>query len=72
EENQELRSRVGELEATETELRKRIGELEQEMLQSRNELTRFQSNGSNLITQEEKEELQERIRELIAKINYSL
>ena len=65
EENQSLRRRLGELEEQERRMTKEMEGREQEIL-------KLQSNGTGMFTNEEKEALATKIRELIAKLNARL
>lgn len=71
-ENKTLKDRVAELEAAETLLKSESDRQSQEFQRIRKELLQLQSNGSNIYTKEEKEELKTRIKDLIAKINSRL
>jgi len=71
-ENQELKGRVKELERLESQVRADLRAREQELERVGSELLRLQSNGSQAISQEEREALKARIKDLIAKINARL
>jgi predicted nucleic acid-binding Zn-ribbon protein len=72
EENQELRSRVSALEQAEAQWKSTLLMREQEVERLRSEVAKLQSNGSQLFSQEEKEALKQRIKDLIVKINARL
>jgi septal ring factor EnvC (AmiA/AmiB activator) len=72
EENRVLKNRVKELEQLEVQLRSNLQERERELERVRAEVIRLQSNGSQMFTQEEKEVLRQRIKDLIGKINMRL
>jgi septal ring factor EnvC (AmiA/AmiB activator) len=72
EENRVLKHRVKELEQLEAQLRSNLQERERELERVRAEVIRLQSNGSQMFTQEEKEVLRQRIKDLIGKINMRL
>jgi septal ring factor EnvC (AmiA/AmiB activator) len=72
EENRVLKNRVKELEQLEAQLRSNLQERERELERVRAEVIRLQSNGSQMFTQEEKEVLRQRIKDLIGKINMRL
>lgn len=72
EENRELKSRVQELERQEIQLKSDLRAREQELERIRAEMIRLQSNGSQMFSQEEKEALRQRIKDLIGKINMRL
>jgi chromosome segregation ATPase len=67
-----LKNRVKELEQQEAQLRSDLRERERELERTRAEVIRLQSNGSQLFSQEEKEVLKQRIKDLIGKINMRL
>ena len=67
-----LRKRVEDLEAVEQRLMKDLVEKEREVERLRQEVLRAQSNGSNILTKEEKEALKARIKDLITKISSHL
>ena len=68
-ENKELRIGLREHEMREAELRVDLRAREQEVERLRSEMLGLQSNGSQAFSREEKEELQQRIKDLISKIN---
>jgi chromosome segregation ATPase len=72
EKNVMLQGRVEELEESEQRLKQELQGREKELERVRQEALRLQSNGSNVLTKEEKEALKSRIRELITKINSHL
>ncbi len=72
EENVALKGRVHELEMAEKEMKVELRTREQEFERLRSELLKLQSNGSQVFTNDEKEALKARIKELIAKINSRL
>jgi len=70
EERRELSGRVAELEAEVQKLLTSVAEQEQEFRRLKTEHTQLlNSNGSNLLTEDDKERLKARMRDLIAKIN---
>ncbi|MGB2869630.1 MAG: hypothetical protein WBD36_14335 [Bacteroidota bacterium] len=71
-ENKTLQDRVSELEAVEMRLKSEFDHQSQEFQRIRKELLQLQSNGSNIFTKDEKEELKTRIKDLIVKINSRL
>jgi len=70
--NGDLRKKVENLEAVEQRLMKDLAEKEREMERLRQEVLRAHSNGSNMLTKEEKEALKARIKDLITKISSHL
>ena len=72
EENQSLKKRVTELEHVERKLISEIQKSDGDLQKVRSELLKLQSNGSDLLTKEEKEALKARIKELISRINSRL
>jgi len=70
EERHELSGRVAELEAEVQKLTNSLADQEQEFRKLKTEHTQLlNSNGSNLLTEDDKERLKARMRDLIAKIN---
>ncbi len=67
-----LRKRVEDLEAVEQRLMKDLVDKEREVERLRQEVLRAQSNGSNILTKEEKEALKARIKDLVTKISSHL
>ena len=72
EENQSLKKRVTDLEHVERKLISEIQKSDGDLQKVRSELLKLQSNGSDLLTKEEKEALKARIKELISRINSRL
>ncbi|MBI3586985.1 MAG: hypothetical protein HY088_07645 [Ignavibacteriales bacterium] len=72
EENAALHGRIGELEGVEKHLKQILADRERELERVHQEALRFQSNGTDVFTKEEKEALKLRIKELITKINSRL
>ena len=72
EENGVLQKRVTELEAEESRLKQELAGRDQELARLHQDALRLQSNGSNILTKEEKEALKARIKDLITKINSHL
>jgi uncharacterized protein (DUF3084 family) len=72
EKNTVLQGRVEELEQSERKLKQELQGREKEFERLKQEALRLQSNGSDLLTKEEKEALKSRIKELITKINSHL
>ena len=70
--NGELRKRVKDLEAVEQRLMQDLADRNREADGLRQEVLRVQSNGSNILTKEEKEALKARIKDLITKISSHL
>lgn len=67
-----LRKRVEDLEAVEQRLMKDLVDKEREVERLRQEVLCAQSNGSNILTKEEKEALKARIKDLVTKISSHL
>jgi BMFP domain-containing protein YqiC len=72
EKNGDLRKRMEDLEAVEQRLMQELADKEREVERLRQEVLRAQSNGSNILTKEEKEALKARIKDLITKISSHL
>lgn len=70
--NGDLRKRMEDLEAVEQRLMRELADKEREVERLRQEVLRVQSNGSNILTKEEKEALKARIKDLITKISSHL
>lgn len=70
--NTVLQRKVEDLESTEQRLKQELASKERELERLRQEALRLQSNGSNILTKEEKEALKARIKDLISKINSHL
>ena len=70
--NVDLRKRVEDLEAAEQRLVRELADKGLEVERLRQEALRAQSNGSNILTKEEKEALKARIKDLITKISSHL
>jgi DNA repair exonuclease SbcCD ATPase subunit len=70
--NGDLRKKVEDLESVEQLLRQELAERVHEVERLRQEAIRAQSNGSNILTKEEKEALKARIKDLISKISSHL
>ena len=70
--NAVLRKRVEDLEALEQRLMQDLADKVREVERLRQEAIRAQSNGSNILTKEEKEALKARIKDLITKISSHL
>lgn len=70
--NVELRKKVQDLEGSQQRLKEDLVSKERELERLRQEALRLQSNGSNILTKEEKEALKARIKDLIGKINSHL
>ena len=68
-ENKDLRIRLREYEMQAAHMKDDLRAREHEVERLRSELLGLQSNGSQAFSREEKEELQQRIKDLIAKIN---
>ncbi len=68
-ENKDLRIRLREHEMQAAQLKDDLRTREHDLERMRSELLGLQSNGSQAFSREEKEELQQKIKELIAKIN---
>lgn len=67
-----LHRKVDDLEIVEQNLKQELAARERELERMRQEALRLQSNGSNILTKEEKEALKARIKDLIGKINSHL
>ncbi len=67
-----LQKRVEDLEAVEHNLKQQLADKDRELERLRQDALRLQSNGSNILTKEEKEALKARIKDLIGKINSHL
>jgi len=67
-----LQRKVEDLEIVEQNLKQELAARERELERLRQEALRLQSNGSNILTKEEKEALKARIKDLIGKINSHL
>jgi len=67
-----LQRKVEDLEAVEQNLKKELVARDRELERLRQDALRLQSNGSNILTKEEKEALKARIKDLIGKINSHL
>ncbi len=67
-----LQKRVESLESVEQSLKQELASKERELERLRQDALRLQSNGSNILTKEEKEALKARIKDLIGKINSHL
>lgn len=72
EENQSLKKRVTDLEHVERKLISEIQKSDGDVQKVRSELLKLQSNGSDLLTKEEREALKARIKDLISRINSRL
>ena len=72
ESNSVLQRKVGDLEAVEQNLKQELALKDRELERLRQDALRLQSNGSNILTKEEKEALKARIKDLISKINSHL
>ena len=70
--NVELRKKVQDLEGSQQRLKEDLVSKERELERLRQEALRLQSNGSNILTKEEKEALKARIKDLITKISSHL
>ena len=70
--NGTLQRKVEDLEAVERNLKQELAAKERELERLRQDALRLQSNGSNILTKEEKEALKARIKDLIGKINSHL
>jgi signal transduction protein with GAF and PtsI domain len=70
--NGDLRKRMEDLEAVEQRLMRELADKEREVERLRQEVLRVQSNGSNILTKEEKEALKARIKDLVTKISSHL
>ena len=67
-----LQKKVEDLESVEQTLKQELAAKERELERLRQDALRLQSNGSNILTKEEKEALKARIKDLIGKINSHL
>jgi len=67
-----LQKKVEDLESAEQNLKQELAAKERELERLRQDALRLQSNGSNILTKEEKEALKARIKDLIGKINSHL
>jgi septal ring factor EnvC (AmiA/AmiB activator) len=67
-----LQRKVEDLETVEQNLKQELAAKERELERLRQDALRLQSNGSNILTKEEKEALKARIKDLIGKINSHL
>ena len=67
-----LSKRIEDLEGVERRLTQELAGKERELEQLRQEALRLQSNGSNILTKEEKEALKARIKDLISRISSHL
>jgi septal ring factor EnvC (AmiA/AmiB activator) len=67
-----LQKKVEDLETVEQNLKQELAAKERELEHLRQDALRLQSNGSNILTKEEKEALKARIKDLIGKINSHL
>jgi septal ring factor EnvC (AmiA/AmiB activator) len=67
-----LQRKVEDFEVVEQNLKQELAAKERELERLRQEALRLQSNGSNILTKEEKEALKARIKDLIGKINSHL
>jgi predicted nucleic acid-binding Zn-ribbon protein len=72
ESNGELLKRVEDLESAGEHLKQDLATKERELERLRQDALRLQTNGSNILTKEEKEALKARIKDLIGKINSHL
>lgn len=72
EKNGVLQRKVEDFELVEQNLKQELAVKERELERLRQEALRLQSNGSNILTREEKEALKARIKDLIGKINSHL
>jgi len=72
ESNGTLQKRVRDLEDVEQRLLQELEGKQRELERVRQEAARLQSNGSNILTKEEKEALKARIKDLISKISSHL
>lgn len=70
--NAALKKRVEDLETNELRLNQELANKQGELDRLRQEALRLQSNGSNILTKEEKEALKARIKDLINKISSHL
>lgn len=67
-----LQGKVEDLESVAESLKQEIATKDRELERLRQDALRLQSNGSNILTKEEKEALKARIKDLIGKINSHL
>ena len=67
-----LQKKVEDLESVEQNLKQELASKDRELERLRQDALRLQSNGSNILTKEEKEALKARIKDLIGKINSHL
>ena len=67
-----LQRKIEDFEVVEQNLKQELAAKERELERLRQEALRLQSNGSNILTKEEKEALKARIKDLIGKINSHL
>jgi len=67
-----LQNKVEDLEAVAETLKQELVTKDRELERLRQDALRLQSNGSNILTKEEKEALKARIKDLIGKINSHL
>ena len=72
ESNGELLRKVEDLESVGEGLKQELATKERELERLRQDALRLQTNGSNILTKEEKEALKARIKDLIGKINSHL
>jgi septal ring factor EnvC (AmiA/AmiB activator) len=72
ESNGVLHRKVEDLETVEQNLKQELAAKERELERLRQDALRVKSNGSNILTKEEKEALKARIKDLIGKINSHL
>ena len=70
--NAALQKKVEDLESIERGLKQELSGKERELERLRQDALRLQSNGSNILTKEEKEALKARIKDLITRINSHL
>ena len=70
--NAALQKKVEDLENVERGLKQELSGKERELERLRQDALRLQSNGSNILTKEEKEALKARIKDLINRINSHL
>jgi len=70
--NAALQKKVEDLESVERGLKQELSGKERELERLRQDALRLQSNGSNILTKEEKEALKARIKDLINRINSHL
>jgi len=70
--NAALQKKVEDLETVERGLKQELSGKERELERLRQDALRLQSNGSNILTKEEKEALKARIKDLITRINSHL